>query len=101
MKTTITKTKKIAKVVIFYDDGSLQEIESTTAETPVSFLSTSENTLNFNDNFGTFTPAPTLNSPYSWSMGYMDNMSGTADGAPTTNKYTITSTGNGHVELQG
>ena len=35
---------------------------------------------------------------WDYSYNYMDLV---ADGAPATNKYSITSSGNGHVEVQG
>ena len=109
--------KKITKVIVYYDDGTFEEVMSNKNTLPVTpiipqspyspnsppwtppFTVTSKNT-------GEFTNSPMIlggpsSSTYSWSMGYMDSMTATADGSPITNKYTITSTGNGHVELQG
>lgn len=108
--------KKIAKIIVYFDDGTFEEVMNSeksmfpavpqypyvpnpnTQPWISPFTVTSKNTGEFkNDPMILGGPS---SSTYSWSMGYMDNMASTSDGAPVTNKYTITSTGNGHVEIQ-
>lgn len=106
-------TKKIAKIIVYFDDGTFEEVMSSEKiafpVVPQYPYVPNPNTHPWIPPFtvtskssGEFFNAPlSTNSIYSWSMGYMDTMAGTADGSPITNKYTITSTGNGHVEIQG
>lgn len=111
MKTTST-TKKIAKVIVYFDDGTFEEVMSNTRVvlpqtpyvpyTPYAPPWISPFTVTCAARGGEFSVDTMSAKPtYSWSMGYMDTLASTSDGAPITNKYTITSTGNGHVELQG
>lgn len=118
MKKRSMMMKKIAKVIVHFDDGTFEEVVSSEKSVmplfpqapqapyaPVTLPWVSPFTVT-SKNAGEFSNAPMIlggpsSSTYSWSMGYMDNVAGTADGSPITNKYTITSTGNGHVEVQG
>jgi hypothetical protein len=98
-------TKKITKVIVYFDDGTFEEIPST--------LSTPYVWPNVQPWMAPAPPAPPMftvttkdttsvasSSFSSWNTAYSyDTM--VADGAPITNKYAITSSGNGNVEIQG
>jgi len=90
-------TKKISKVIVYYEDGTYEEIKASFNDSPYK-----QNTPNVN-------PSPVIPNPYNppWivtcgtgSVPLQSHYSFTSMGnfAPD-NKYSITSTGNGNVDL--
>jgi hypothetical protein len=94
-------TKKITKIIVYFDDGTFEEMSSNKPAPYVwpnvqPWMAPSPSappmyTVTCKDSTSS---ASTMFSSYSY-----DNM--VADGAPITNKYAITSSGNGNVEVQG
>jgi len=99
MKRKNMMTKKISRVIVFYEDGSFEEVKTSSPQ-PAYIPATPKSWEG--PFFYTVTTKDTTSNQYDqkWAYNYQD-MSYTPDGAPITNKYAITSSGNGHVEIQG
>lgn len=92
-------TKKITKIIVYFDDGTFEEVMK--AHTPSINPAISPQTPYWTPPFTVTCSASEakLGTFQDWSSPY--NISTmTNDGAPITNKYAITSSGNGNVEIQ-
>jgi hypothetical protein len=90
--------KKITKVIVYFDDGTFEEMKSQPSVVP--HYTWPQYKPYVTPQVDPWSPPYVVtsgNTPLTLSNS---NDNSVADGAPITNKYTITSSGNGNVEVQ-
>lgn len=94
-----TMTKKISKVIVYYTDGTFEEMKADASPHVPSAPDFRPDTQKIRD-WPTLPTLPTTPCPWPYPWGPNQVWCDTSTGnAPLTDKYTITSTGNGNVDI--